>query len=122
MEESIVELASVIKGVTNQVPRFEGFVIGRVVSPPDDLRVSIDEAIILDKTNLIVAAHVLNDYEREFEIVEGDEISINNSPVSTFTAKGKLKWTNRLLTGDLVILIPSENQQMYILIDKAVEL
>lgn len=122
MEEPYVELASVIKGVTNQVPRFEGFVIGRVISPPDDLRVSIDEAIILDKTNLIIAAHVLNDYEREFEIVDGDEISIDNSPTSTFTAKGKFKWTNTLLPGDLVILIPSQNEQMYILIDKAVEL
>lgn len=141
MEESIVELASVIKNVTNQVPRFEGFVIGRVVSPPDDLRVSIDEAIILDKTNLIIAAHVLSDYEREFEITEGDiqfndanmgttNVAANHSHTieslnvdsQTLKAKGKFKWTNTLVTGDLVILIPSENQQMYILIDKGVEL
>lgn len=122
MEEGIVELASVIKGVTKEVPRFEGFVIGRVISPPDDLRVSIDEAIILDKTNLIIAAHVLSDYEREFEIIEGDEISIDSSPIRTFTAKGKFKWTDTLKVDDLVILVPSQNEQMYILIDKGVEL
>lgn len=141
MEEGIVELANVIKGVTNQVPRFEGFVIGRVISPPDDLRVSIDEAIILDKTNLIIAAHVLNDYEREFEIFEGDiqfddanmgktsssgghshTIESLNVDSQTLKAKGKFKWTDTLKVDDLVILIPSENQQMYILIDKAVEL
>ena len=122
MEESINELAGVIESVAKSAPKFEGFIIGTVISPPDDLRVSIDEAIILDKTNLIIAAHVLSDYEREFEIVEGDEISIDSSPIRTFTAKGKFKWMDSLKVNDLVILIPSENQQMYILIDKAVEL
>ncbi|BAK15858.1 nucleoside 2-deoxyribosyltransferase [Solibacillus silvestris StLB046] len=141
MEESINELAGVIESVAKSVPKFEGFIIGTVISPPEDLRVSIDEAIILDKTNLIIAAHVLNDYEREFEIYEGDiqfndtnmgvtNVAANHSHTieslnvdsQTLKAKGKFIWTDTLKKDDLVILIPSENQQMYILIDKAVEL
>lgn len=141
MDEAFVEFASVLKGVTKGIPKFEGFIVGKVISPPNDIRISIDEAIILDKTNLIIAAHVLKDYEREFEIFDAeiqftDENMGNTNTVSnhshtiqslsvdsqTLKAKGKFKWTDTLKEGDLVILVPSQNEQMYILIDKAVEL
>lgn len=122
MDEMIVELANSIKGAAKSIPTFEGFIVGKVLEKPPEIKIAIDEAIILDKTHLVIAAHVLKEYEREFEIFEGEEIIINGSLPNTFTAKGKIKWTDTLKKDDLVILVPAGNQQMYILIDKAVEL
>lgn len=134
MNKDIVELALIIKGKVpggvkdkskdknKESKRFEGFVIGVVESAPPDLKVRISPEILLYKENIIVAAHVLNDYERDFEVFQGDEIRLSNSLPVSFTAKGKLKWTNTLEVGDNVILVPSGDIQNYILIDKAVTL
>ncbi|MER2039722.1 MAG: DUF2577 domain-containing protein [Solibacillus sp.] len=121
MNKHIVELASIIKNQSNQKP-FEGFLVGTVESAPPNLKVRISPEILLQKENMIVAAHVLKDYEREFEIFEGDEIQLAGSSPVSFTAKGKLKWTNTLEVGDNVILVPAGNIQDYILIDKGVVL
>lgn len=140
MDKSIVELASILKNTAKSVPTFEGFIVGKVITPPPEIQISIDDVIVLDKTHLIIAAHVLNNYEREFEI-EGDiqftdsdcgtttvssahshGISSLNVDANTLKAKGKLKWTDTLKKDDQVILVPAGNQQMYILIDKGVEL
>lgn len=132
MNKDIVELALIIKGKIPGVTAndgngensktFEGFVIGVVESAPPGLKVRISPEILLQKENIIVAAHVLKDYEREFEIFQGDEIQLSGSPPVSFTAKGKLKWTNTLEVGDNVILVPSGDIQNYILIDKVVSL
>lgn len=141
MDEAFVEFASVLKGVTKSIPKHEGFIVGKVISPPNDIRISIDEAIILDKSHLIIASHVLNDYERKFEVFDAEiqftaencgstntvsnhshTIQSLNVDSQTLKAKGKFKWTDTLKEGELVILVPSQNEQMYILIDKAVEL
>lgn len=142
MDKAIIELASIIKNTTKNVPMFEGFILGKVIAPPPAIKVSIDEAIILDKSHLVIAAHVLKDYEREFEIegelqftdencgttsVAGEHphshsIQSLNVDSQTLKAKGKLKWTDTFKKDDLVILVPAGNGQMYILIDKAVEL
>lgn len=141
MEKSIVEFASLFKDVAKSVPTFEGFIIGKVISPPPAIQVTIDEAIILDKSHLVIASHVLKDYEREFEIFDAEiqftdknygttsvasahshNINSLNVDSSTLKAKGKMKWTDTLKQDDLVILVPAGNQQMYILIDKGVEL
>lgn len=142
MEQALTELAILLmeQGQKNAKP-FDGFVVGKVLAPPPGIQVSIDEAIILDKTHLIIAAHVLSDYEREFEISDANMQFVDENCGTTNVAsnhmhsiqsinvdaqnaklKGKLKWIDTLQQGDLVILVPAANQQMYILIDKAVEL
>ncbi|EON70452.1 DUF2577 domain-containing protein [Lysinibacillus sphaericus] len=140
MDKSIIELARFFKDSAKSVPTFEGFIVGKVISPPPAIQISIDEAIILDKSHLVIAAHVLNDYERKFEI-EGEfqftatdcgstsansshshSIESLNVDSKSLKAKGKLKWTDTLKKDELVILVPAGNQQMYILIDKAAEL
>lgn len=140
MDKSMVELAKIFKDTAKSVPTFEGFLVGKVLAAPPDIKVSIDEAIILDKSHLVIAAHVLKDYEREFEILEGEiqftdencgttSVSSNHShniaslnvDSQTLKAKGKIKWTDTLKADDLVILVPAGNGQMYILLDKAVE-
>ena len=122
MNEAIVSIAKEFQNAKNGGKLFEGFLIGDIVADLPDIKVQIDPAVVLDKANLIFSAHVLHDYEREFEIFEGKEIIINNSTPNTFTAKGKIKWTDKLKSGDKLILVPSSNDNMYIVIDKAVSL
>ena len=122
MNEAIVSIAKQFKNAKNGGKQFEGFLIGEVVAELPDIKIKIDPAIVLDKTNLIFAAHVLKDYEREFEVLEGDSISIVSVGSGAFTAKGKIKWTDEPKTGDKLILVPSSNDNMYIVIDKAVSL
>jgi len=122
VNEAIVSIAKQFQNAKNGGKQFEGFLIGEVVAELPEIKVQIDPAIILDKTMLIFSAHVLHDYEREFEIFEGEEIIINNSIPNMFTAKGKIKWTDKMKNGDKLILVPSSNDNMYIVIDKAVSL
>lgn len=141
MNEAIVSIAKQFKNAKEGGKQFEGFLIGDIVADLPEIKVQIDPAIILDKTNLIFAAHVLHDYEREFEIYEAEiqftdkncgtttvasahshGIETLNVDSSTLTAKGKIKWTDKLKNGDKLILVPSTNDNMYIVIDKAVSL
>lgn len=120
---------------------FPGFFVGTVEIAPPEIQIRLSPEIVLFKENLIIAASVLKDYEREFEIFEGEiqftdancgqtnnvsnhshAIESLNVDSDTFTAKGKIKWTDELVEGDKVILVPAQNENMYILIDKAVEL
>ena len=122
MNEAIVSIAKQFQNAKNGGKQFEGFLIGVVVAELPNVKVQIDPAIVLDKTNLIFSAHVLNEYTREFEILTGGEININNSTTNTFKASGKMKWTDEPKIGDKLILVPSSNDNMYIVIDKAVTL
>lgn len=125
----MAELAVIIKTGGKVAPAdeqnksgFEGFYIGVIEVAPPEIKVRLGPEVILHKENLIISAAVLKDYEREFKIIEGEEIVITGSVPNTFTAKGKIKWTDELKTGDKVILVPAQNDNMYILIEKAVEL
>lgn len=126
----MAELAVIIKTGGKEEPAdnqtsksgFAGFYVGVIEVAPPEIQVRLGPEIILYKENLIISATVLKDYEREFEIMEGKEITIAGSIPNTFTAKGKIKWTDELKIGDKVILVPAQNDNMYILIEKAVEL
>lgn len=120
---------------------FAGFYIGVIEIAPPEIQVRLGPEVILYKENLIISAAVLKDYEREFEIFDAEiQFTDNNSGQTntvsthshsieslnvdsdTLTAKGKIKWTDELKIGDKVILVPAQNDNMYILIEKAVEL
>lgn len=108
MDKWTVELATTIKKIAKKESHYyEGFIIGRVISPPPSIRIAIDEAILLDDSHLIVAASANNRYEREVEYIQ-----TNN------TSTGKLKFIDNLKIGDEVILIPAGNAQMYALLDR----
>lgn len=139
----IIKTGGMVKPADNQTNKsgFAGFYIGVIEVAPPEIQVRLGPEVILYKENLIISAAVLKDYEREFEIFDADiQFTDNNcgqSNVSsahshvieslnvnsdTLTAKGKIKWTDELKKGDKVILVPAQNDNMYILIEKAVEL
>ena len=117
MNEAIVSIAKQFQNAKNGGKQFEGFLIGDVVAELPDIKIQIDSAIILDKTMLIFAAHVLPGYVRDYELydITDDELVLRRSD-------GKIKWIDELKNGDKLILVPSSNDNMYIVIDKAVSL
>jgi len=117
VNEAIISIAKQFQNAKNGGKQFEGFLIGDVVAELPDIKIQIDPAIILDKTNLIFAAHVLPDYVRDYELYDITDINLVNR-----RSDGKIKWTDKLKSGDKLILVPSSNDNMYIVIDKAVTL
>lgn len=131
------DFAKIFKNLKN--PNLMGIVMGTVikVSP---FKISIHDKIIVEAENLVISKHLLKDYEREFEIdgnmklqyntelaqagVTGQatenplghkhEIKLNNV---SFTGKGKIKWTDSLKEGDIVIVSVSADEQTYFIHD-----
>ncbi|QZY55093.1 DUF2577 domain-containing protein [Crassaminicella profunda] len=137
--DGISELAKLFKERDNQP--YLGPQTGIVLSPPPNIQVVLGDKIILTKEHLIIAAHVLKDYQREIEVTgniqtkgEGGSITLKKGSSSTTyevdggrvgaqtTSTGTMKYTDTLKKGDVVILIPSTDEQTYFLIDKAVRL
>ncbi|MCT4605855.1 MAG: DUF2577 domain-containing protein [Marinisporobacter sp.] len=137
--DGISELAKLFKERDNQP--YLGPQTGMVLSPPPNIQVSLGDKIILTKEHLVIAAHVLKDYQREIEVKgniqtngEGGSITLQTSPPPTTykvvsgsvgaqtTITGTMKYTDTLKKGDIVILVPSTDEQTYFLIDKAVRL
>lgn len=137
------ELANLFKNLKN--PSYLGAVVGEVIETFPNLRVAIDDKIIIEKEQIFVSQHLMKEYEREFE-VEGDlsfdaktelekagvtgqatenplghqhDIKINENK---FTGKGKIKWTDTIVKGDMVLLIATMDNQNFFLIDKGVSL
>lgn len=135
--DGITELAKMFKERDNKP--YLGPQIGEVIDPPPNIKVKLGDKIILTKDNLVIAAKALNDYTRQISI-SGDisfadsncgSTGISSSHSHTietinidtqYNANGTLLYTDTLKKGDKVILIPSTNEQLYFLIDKAVSL
>lgn len=113
---SMTELAQIFKDRDNAP--YMGPVTGIVIIPPPNIKVSIGDKIILYNEDLIIAAHVLSDYEREITVDEATTTA--TSPITKIEAK--LKFNDTLKADDEVILIPTTDIQKYYLIDKAVRL
>ncbi|WP_165916261.1 DUF2577 domain-containing protein [Marinisporobacter balticus] len=137
--DGISELAKMFRERDNK--NYLGPQTGIVISPPPNIQVTLGKKIVLTKEHLIIADHVLKDYQRELEIKgnmqtsgEGGSITLKTSSTPTIytvvtgnvsantTIIGSMKYTDTLKTGDEVILVPATDEQTYFLIDKAVRL
>ncbi len=128
----ITELANMFKEREN-VP-YMGPQTGTVISPPPEIKVRLGDNIILDKSHLIIAAHVLADYQRTVAIHDasgftGETVDAlvggayqHNHAYDSLGFTGQLQYKNTLKIGDEVILVPSTDIQTYFLVDKAVRL
>lgn len=135
------QFSNIFKALKNK--NYIGTVIGEVIETFPNLRVSISDKIIIEKDNIVVSNHLMSNYKREFDF-EG-KITLNsqtelalagvngqaienpsghqhdiNFNENDFKAKGKIKFTDTLLKGDIVLLIASSDNQIFFLIDKGV--
>lgn len=115
--DSITTLAKMFRD--NENPKPVSMSTGIVISPPPNAQIRLNDTVILGNNQLVFAAHVLEDYEREIEL-EGD-IRITDSTFQTFEAKEvKSKTKDTLTEGDEVILLPTADEQLYFVVGKAV--
>jgi hypothetical protein len=103
--DGLTQLAKILKEREN--PSIPSVTIGTVITPPPEVEIRLNERIILKKDRLIFLAHMLNNYIREADI-NGDMITV--------------KWTDTVKPGDEVSLLPTADEQLYIVLDKAVRL
>ncbi|WP_155591852.1 DUF2577 domain-containing protein [Lysinibacillus cavernae] len=103
----------------NKNPKQVSMSTGIVISPPPNAQIRLNDTVILTNSQLVFAAHVLEDYEREIEL-EG-EIRFTDSPFQKFEAK-EVKSTTKdtLKENDEVILLPTADEQLYFVVGKAV--
>ena len=98
--------------------------IGIVLASPPDIQVQLDD-IILTKEDVYVSAYLLSGYTRH---VVGEtsyrgggggyaEYESHNHPVDNDET-----WTDTLVPGDRVTVVPLEGDQLYIIEDKVVKL
>lgn len=104
MNPAVVELAKLFKDRENS--NQESFVIGKVVSPYPKLLINDGDDILLGAENLIVSAHLLP-YSRTY---------------ATGETSGTIRFTDSLKVGEQVVMLPSKNEQKYLIIDKVVTL
>jgi hypothetical protein len=100
MEQWSIQLAKLFKERNNPSPI--GVVIGKVISGLPNLSVAIGDEILLDADQLIIANRLYHMHYHD------DDEYHTPIPIS-------------LSVGDLVILLPTANQQMYAVIDKVGE-
>lgn len=133
--DGIRELAGLFKQRNNKP--YSGPVIGTVLSSPPELTVQHPSGIVLDKSDMIVAAHILRHHRvitlthlegTVRQLGDGTGVDLldtdnNLSPWTTFTYNNiDCEFRDTLAAGDLVILIPTGDGQTFALIDKAVTL
>ena len=129
--DAISDLAKMFKERENIL--YPGPQIGKIINPPPEIRVRIGDRIVLTSEHLIISAHVLDNYERNFEMQNPLVNGLTNAAavgdhgththnIATINLSGSLRYVDTLKNGDEVILIPASDGQRYFLIDKAVRL
>lgn len=89
--DGINELAKMLRERDNK-QTMDNVQLGRVISLPPNIKVQMDNKIIIGKDRLLISSYVLSGYAYTLEI------------------------------GDKVALIPYDNDQKYLLVDKVVQL
>lgn len=137
--KSIVKLAEIIKKRDN--PLWLGAVTGEVVKAPPELEVKLENGIIIKNHKIMISIEKIVGYKREFSL-EGtiNDITINattsNQPcglgatnkhgtiqgAGDYKTVGSITWTDTLKVGDKVLMLPTNKEEYFYLIDRVVRL
>ena len=137
--KSIVKLAEIIKKRDN--PLWLGAVTGEVVKAPPKLEVKLENGIIIKNHKIMISIEKIVGYQRTYslqgEITQYDfENTTSSEPVpnhpahpikklsgkGTYTAEGTIQWTDTLKVGDKVLMLPTNKEEYFYLIDRVVRL
>ena len=137
--KSIVKLAEIIKKRDN--PLWLGAVTGEVVKAPPELEVKLENGIIIKNHKIMISIEKIVGYQRTYslqgEITQYDfENTTSSEPVpnhpahpikklsgkGTYTAEGTVQWTDTLKVGDKVLMLPTNKEEYFYLIDRVVRL
>ena len=134
-----MKLAEIIKKRDN--PLWIGAVTGEVVKAPPQLEVKLENGIIIKNHKIMISIEKIVGYQRTYSlkgnITKYDfDNTTSSEPVSThpahpikklsgkgtYTAEGTIQWTDTLKVGDKVLMLPTNKEEYFYLIDKVVRL
>ena len=137
--KSIAKLAEIIKKRDN--PLWLGAVTGEVVKAPPELEVKLENGIIIKNHKIMISIEKIVGYQRTYSlkgnITQYDfDNTTSSEPVSThpahpikklsgkgtYTAEGTVQWTDTLKVGDKVLMLPTNKEEYFYLIDRVVRL
>ncbi|MCT4593588.1 MAG: DUF2577 domain-containing protein [Anaeromicrobium sp.] len=125
----IVELAKLLKERENR--DYMGPQVGNVISPLPEIKIRLDENIILDKNHLLICEHLITKVGK-FKLNGASNIGSTTLKVSTsqnydivdinIGDENKTHMENfyELKVGDKVLVIPTTDEQTYYVVDKVV--
>lgn len=126
--DAMTEFAKMFKDRNNNTP--PSITTGIVITPPPEVQIRLTNNIILDKTRLVFSAHMLKDYYREIHLKFNDEncgttnvVAGHSHIVETLnvdTTDANYTTTDTIVAGDEVIIMPTVDEQLYFVFDKAV--
>lgn len=136
---AILKLAQIIKARDN--PIWLGAVTGQVSKAPPNLEVTLENGIVIKNHKIMIAIEKIVGYTRTYSL-EGNitEYKFNNTTSSesipnhpphpiknlegngTYKAEGTIQWTDTLKVGDTVLMLPTNKEEYFYLIDKVVRL
>lgn len=137
--KSIETLARMLKARDN--PLWVGAVTGEVVKAPPQLEVKLENGVIIKNHKIMISIEKIIGYQREFSLKGTiNSITINattsNKPCSLgatnqhgtikgngeYETIGTIQWTDTLKVGDKVLMLPTNENEYFYLIDKVVRL
>lgn len=126
--DGLTEFAKLLKERENHIP--QSITTGIVITPPPEVTIRLNDVVILNKENLIFSAHMLAGYKRDLHLVFNDEncgqtnvVSMHSHTVQTLnvdTEDAHITTLDTIVEGEEVILMPTTDDQLYFVIDKAV--
>ncbi|MGE7838003.1 DUF2577 domain-containing protein [Viridibacillus arvi] len=134
-DDGLTEFAKMFKDRDNKTP--SSITTGIVITPPPEITIKLNDVVVLSKENLIFSAHMLKEYYREADIegelrftqsnagqtsvADAHSHGVETVNIDTnYEAKVKITMTDTIQKDDEVILMPTMDQQLYFVIDKAV--
>lgn len=111
-----------------------GNIVGKVISPSPDIKISIlDGNVVLYKEQLYCCEHVLAGYKRKIKITEFNTMAATSThkltsggSLADYTytsidipeANAEAEHTDSLVEGDLVLVVPTADEQTWFIVDK----
>lgn len=137
--KNINTLAQIIKARDN--PKWLGAITGEVIKAPPNLEVRLENKVVIKNHKIIISIEKIIGYQRtyslkgnitkyDFDNTTSSEAVPNHPahPISklsgtgTYTAEGTIQWTDTLKVGDKVLMLPTNEQEYFYLIDRVVRL
>lgn len=136
--KSIETLARMLKARDN--PLWVGAVTGEVVKAPPQLEVKLENGVIIKNHKIMISIEKIIGYQRtyslegnitqyDFENTTATEVASNHthqikklSGNGNYKAEGTIQWTDTLKVGDKVLMLPTNENEYFYLIDKVVRL
>lgn len=150
--DSLTEFAVLLKEREN--PGIPSIIVGKVLTPLPDIKIRLNDVVVLKKERLVFSASLLAGFAKEAKLTGdikftdtncGNGVGQTNSVYdggyqasshshlvtvdvtsvnidTTYTASASVEFTDTIKEGDEVILMPTNDEQIYYVMDKAVRL